>query len=68
MLASKSISVECILKVRKVNRDLCDIGTNFSEMVYAMTNVSMKGIYKVIYDISVYIMTFKSQMNVTLVF
>ena len=58
MLSSNSISVECILKVIftviKVNMDLCDIWTNISETVYA----SMKDIYEVIYDISVYIMTF----------
>ena len=51
MLSSFSISVECILnvifKVRKVNMDLCDIWTNISETVNAMTNVFMKDIYKI---------------------
>ena len=32
--------------------------TNISETVHDMTNVSMKDIYEVIYDISVCIMTF----------
>ena len=62
MLSSKSISVECILnvifKVRKVDMDLCDIWTNISDTVHAMTNDFMKDIYKVIYDLSVCIMTF----------
>ena len=62
MLSSNLISVECILKgifkVRKVNMDLCDIWTNISETVHSVTNVSMKEIYKVIYDLSVYLMTF----------
>ena len=34
--------------------DLCDIWTNISETVL----VAMKDIYEVIYDLSVYIMTF----------
>ena len=38
--------------------DLCDIQTNISEMVHAMINIYMKYIYEVIYDLSVYIMTF----------
>ena len=38
--------------------DLCDIWTNISETVNAMSNVSMKDIYEVIYDLSVYLMTF----------
>ena len=38
--------------------DLCDIWTNLSETVNAMSNVSMKDIYEVIYDLSVYLMTF----------
>ena len=46
MLSSNCISVEYILKVifnvRKGNMDLCDIWTNISETVHAMTNVSMK--------------------------
>ena len=62
MLSSNYISAECILevifKIRKVNMDLCDILTNISETVHAMTNVSMKYIYEVIYDFSLYIMTF----------
>ena len=37
--------------------DLCDIWTNISETVNAMSNVSMKDIYEVIYDLSVYLMT-----------
>ena len=49
MLASNLISIESILevlfKVRKVNMDLCDIWTNISETVHAMTNVYMKDIY-----------------------
>ena len=61
MLSSNWISVECILKVivkvRKVNMDLCDIWINISETVHVMTNVSMKDICEAIYDISVYIMT-----------
>ena len=39
--------------------DLCDIWTNILEMVHAITNVSMKDIYKVICDISVYHITFE---------
>ena len=31
--------------------DLCDIWTNISETVHAMTNVSMKDICEVIYDL-----------------
>ena len=38
--------------------DLCDIWTNISETLNAMSNVSMKDIYKVIYDLFVYLMTF----------
>ena len=61
MLSSNFISVEFILKVifkvRKINMDLCDIWTNISETVHAVTNVSMKDIYEVIYDLSVYILT-----------
>ena len=38
--------------------DLCDIWTNISEVVRAMTNVYIKDICEVIYDLSVYIMTF----------
>ena len=49
--------------------DLCDIWTNLSETVNAMSNVSMKDIYEVIYDLSVYLMTFylrfKGQIKVT---
>ena len=56
-LSSNSISIECILKIRKVNMELCNIWTNILEMVHAMTNVSMKYIYEVICDLSVYIMT-----------
>ena len=45
MLFSISNSVECILKVilkvRKVNMDLCDIRTNISDTVHALTNVYM---------------------------
>ena len=37
---------------------------NISEMVHDMTNVSMKHVYKVIYDLSVHLMTFKGQINV----
>ena len=43
MLSSNSIrsSIECILKfifkVRKANMDICNIWTNISEMVHAMT-------------------------------
>ena len=62
MLFSNSISVECILKiifkVRKVNMDLCDIWTNISETVHSMTNVSIKDIYEIIYDLSACIITF----------
>ena len=61
MLSSNSVSVEyikVIFKVRKVNMDLCDSWTNISETVHAVTNVAMKDIYKVIYDLSVYILTF----------
>ena len=36
--------------------DLCDIWTNIPETVHAMTNVSMKDIHEVIYDLSVNIM------------
>ena len=53
--------------------DLCDIWTNISETVNAMSNVSMKDTeYEVIYDISVYLprdilpwMPFKGQIKVT---
>ena len=38
--------------------DLCDIWTSISETVNAMSNVYMKDIYEVIYDLSVYLMTF----------
>ena len=38
--------------------DLCDIWTNISKTVNDMSNVSMKDIYEVIYDLSVYLMTF----------
>ena len=38
--------------------DLCDIWMNISETVHDMTNVSMKDIYKVIYDHTVYLITF----------
>ena len=62
MLSSNSISVEDILKVifkvRNVNMDLCDIWTNISEAVHSVTNISMKDIHEVKYDLSVYIMTF----------
>ena len=59
MLFLNSISVECTLKVnfkiRKINMDLCDI---WSKTVHSMTNVSMKEIHDVIYDLSFYLMTF----------
>ena len=43
--------------VRKVNMDICGIWTNISETVHAMTNVHMKDMYNILYDLSVYIMT-----------
>ena len=46
-------------KVRKVQfGTLLSIKTNISETVNAIIYVCMKHIYKVIYDISVYLMTF----------
>ena len=46
-------------KVRKVQfRPLLSIWANMSETVHAVTNVCMKYIYKVIYDLSVDLVTF----------
>ena len=51
-------SCNCKCHFQGQKYDLCDIWTNNLETVHAITNVSMKDIYKVIYDLSVYIMTF----------
>ena len=56
-MSSNSISVECIQRSERSNMDICDIWINISETVHAMTNGSMKDIYEVTYDLSVYLMT-----------
>ena len=53
------IDYKGIFRVRKVQfRPLLSIWANISETVHAVTNVCMKYIYEVIYDISVDHVTF----------
>ena len=48
-----------IFRVRKVQfRPLLSIWTNISETVHDVTNVCMKYIYEVIYDLSIDLVTF----------
>ena len=51
--------IEVIFKVRNVQfRPLLSIYANISETVHDVTNVCMKYIYEVIYDLSVDLVTF----------
>ena len=58
------ITLKVIFKIRKVQfGPLWFIWANISETVHAMTNVSVKHIYKVIHNLSVYIKTVDLRFN-----